>query len=344
MDYLIVGQGLAGTLLSYYLIKHRKKVLVLNNSNSVPSSRVAAGLFSPVTGPASVATWRADELIPFAFNLYTELEELLNVKLLHKKTLVRLFSGYKDQNDWQAKSNSDPRDFFEFDNSKVNNLFGGFRVKNAGNVDLKVLLDRYKSFLEERMIYKEEIFDYSLLQYNSAGVTYKDLEADKIIFCEGYMGQCNPWFRFLPFEPNKGEVLTATCDALQIEEIISKGIFILPLGGNQYKIGSTYDRENINFEITEAARSELLEKAESIVKYPINVIIQEAGIRPSVRDRRPILGPHPENSRFNIFNGLGSKGTILAPFFANMLAAHLTEGLEIEREVHINRFMKFYNR
>lgn len=53
------------------------------------------------------------------------------------------------------------------------------------------------------------------------------------------------------------------------------------------------------------------------MKIPYNVVEHKAGVRPSVSDRRPVLGPCKDYEQLVVFNGLGTKGVSLAPFFQN---------------------------
>ncbi|HBA65740.1 MAG TPA: FAD-dependent oxidoreductase, partial [Methylococcaceae bacterium] len=49
IDFLIVGQGLAGSLLAFELIQRNAQVMVVDDGRE-NASEVAAGLINPVTG------------------------------------------------------------------------------------------------------------------------------------------------------------------------------------------------------------------------------------------------------------------------------------------------------
>jgi glycine oxidase len=67
------------------------------------------------------------------------------------------------------------------------------------------------------------------------------------------------------------------------------------------------------------------------------IINQESGIRPTTRDRRPIIGTHQAFNKLHVFNGLGAKGYLLAPLLAKEFVTHLLTGAPLDPEVVINR-------
>ena len=70
------------------------------------------------------------------------------------------------------------------------------------------------------------------------------------------------------------------------------------------------------------------------------MVQHEAGVRPSSNDRRPILGAHPQQKNIYIFNGLGAKGVMLAPYFAQQLGANITAGKAIDKEASVERYYR----
>jgi len=104
VDFLLIGQGLAGTVLSYRLLKIGKKVAVIDLPSANQSSRIAAGLYNPITGKKMVKTWNADLLFPEIEPLYSELEVLLGTTFLYKKNIYRPFLNIEEQNEWMGKT------------------------------------------------------------------------------------------------------------------------------------------------------------------------------------------------------------------------------------------------
>lgn len=349
VDYLIIGQGIAGTVLSYTLLKRGKKVLVVDSQSFANSSKAAAGIFNPITGKRLVKTWQADLLFPYIKSFYQDLEKELKCQFLHLTPIYRPFLTIEEQNSWISQTASpqlraytntqisaaDYKDFVD-----VN--FGGMEIKQAGYVDIKVMLQNYATYLGEKQLYRQEVFSYEDIVLQEDKVCWHDIEAKKVLFCEGVYGQDNPFFHWLPFKPVKGEVLVVSIPGLKTEKIINRGVFVLPVGNGLFKVGSTYYWRDLTWEPSREGREELLEKLRELIKLPFEVVAHEAGIRPASADRRPFIGLHPEHKTLGIFNGLGSKGTSVAPYYAQHFFEHLDTGKELEAEVHINRYFSLY--
>jgi len=350
-DYLIVGQGIAGTSLAWHLHDEGKKVLLVNDSALPSSSKVAAGIFNPLTGKKLVKTWLADDLFPYAQKFYSRLEEKLDVKFLHQASIFRPFRSIEEQNSYLAQT-SDPgiskyiQSVPEQQNRPgyINAPFGGMEVIQAGWVDLPLLLDNSRDYFLDIGQYIESPFESrDLITYNDS-VRWKDFSFNKVILCQGFNARDNSWFSWLPFTPVKGQVLEVEIDTSGSDQIVNQGIFILPVSGSHCRVGATYSWDPLDWEVTQAAAAELEGKFKPLVSVPYQIIGQLAGIRPSSHDRRPMLGIHPDNPRVGIFNGLGTKGVTLAPFFANQFTEYLEKEKELNDAVNIKRYFSLYFR
>ncbi|KQS34136.1 FAD-binding oxidoreductase [Dyadobacter sp. Leaf189] len=349
-DYLIVGQGLAGTTLALHLLDQGKKVLVLGDTALPSSSKVAAGIFNPLTGKKLVKTWLADDLFPYARDFYTNLENRLSCKLLYSVPIFRPFRSIEEQNTYLAQT-ADPAiapyiatvqgaDLSEY----VESPFGGLEVTQSGWVDLPLLLDRSKAYFQEVGCYQEASFNAADIQVDTLFVSWNNLTFNKVVFCQGFFGNDNPYFSWLPFAPVKGQILDVATDVALPDYIVNQGIFMLPTGENVMRVGATYSWDPLDWEPTAAAENELKEKLDALIKIPYRIQSAAAGVRPSVKDRRPLVGIHPEYGNVCIFNGLGTKGVTLAPFFANQLTGHLENGKELNPLVNIKRYFSLYFR
>jgi glycine/D-amino acid oxidase-like deaminating enzyme len=345
LDYLIIGQGIAGSMLSHFLIKKGKSVICVDNAALYSSSLVAAGLFNPITGRRIVKTWMADDLLPFAKQTYTELEALLRQRFYHPKNNIKIFTSIKEQNDWLAKSSAPEFEQYLaasegtlFQNTNIPSPFGSFEITQSGYVDLPLFLLNYKKYLEANGLLMQASFDYNDLTIHENGIQWQNIKAKKIIFCEGHQAIQNPFFKDFPFVLTKGELLTIACSELALEKLISKGIFILPLGEDTYRIGSTYSWSDLSPEPTEAGRQALIEKLEKTITCPYTILSHQAGIRPTVKDRRPFIGLHPKHPSIGLFNGMGTKGASIAPWFAHHFAKALEENETLNPLVSIQRF------
>ncbi|MDP5122199.1 MAG: FAD-binding oxidoreductase [Spirosomaceae bacterium] len=349
LDYIIVGQGIAGSLLAYELLQANKKVLVLNDESLPSSSQVAGGMFNPVTGRHLAKTWLADELFPFLKTYYPEIEQRFNAKFFHQTGLFRPYVNEKQRTQFQnailkheiAHYVSDAKDFEKMGQFIANDL-GGLQTADAGWVDVPELLKTLKSHFIASESYANEAFNYDELKVKPENVIYKSYEAKSIIFCEGFHAKNNPFFNWLPFNPVKGETLLVESPDYAVTEIVNQGSWVIPLAERKCRFGATYSWHDLDFEITEKARATLQEKIGKFFKSDYRIISQQAGVRPSTTDRRPFLGKHPEYINIYIFNGLGTKGVSIAPFFARQFRDFLLQGKEINSETTIERFYTLY--
>jgi glycine/D-amino acid oxidase-like deaminating enzyme len=348
-DYLIVGQGIGGTSLAWHLHEAGKKVLLVNDSSLPSSSKVAAGIFNPLTGKKLVKTWLADALFPYAQHFYSKIDEKLGGRILHPASIFRPFRSIEEQNSYIART-ADPGISAYIRDSNAENIpqhvhtpYGGMEVIKSGWVDLPVLLEKSREYFIANDQYAESSFDAADLHFKDGHVSWNNRRFDKVILCQGYFAHQNNFFNWLPFTPVKGEILEVEMEQLP-DQIVNQGIFILPVSGLKCRVGATYSWDNLNWEITESAKEELEAKLQPLLKVPYRITGQVAGIRPSSMDRRPMLGMHPENPRLGIFNGLGTKGVTLAPYFANHFAEFLTSDKELDDAVNIKRYFSLYFR
>jgi len=347
-DYIIVGQGLAGSCLAETLLREKQTVVVYASAQKKASSEVAAGLYNPITGKKMVLTWNASKLFPFLIGYYRKAEETLKTSILYPKKIYRPFSDIQAQNDFWAKSTSESAEFAEAESNNeafspyIHNPFGGIATKKSGYVDVKTFLKAFREKLLETDSFREEELDYHSIVFADNYVEYNGVRAKKIIFAEGYHNRFNPYFSWLPVNGMKGDVITLQIDDYPLKEVVNKHFFIIPLPNGTFRMGSSYIR---NFEDdlpTENGLKEILEGANTILKKPFVLINQQAGIRPVVPDHRPIIGEHPEQPLAVVINGLGTKGVSLAPFAAAELVKFLISGQEIEESVSVNRFNYLY--
>lgn len=350
-DYLIIGQGIAGTSLAWHLHDLGKKILIVGDSSLPSSSRVAAGIFNPLTGKKLVKTWLADDLFPYARSFYKRLEDKLHCQFVHEAAVYRPFRSIEEQNTYLAQAadpgiapyisqTQDPVGELSY----VNADFGGLQVIQAGWIDLPALLDASRAYFENEGLYAEATFDISGLNRNDDGVEWGGKRFGAVIFCQGFMALENAFFDWLPFAPVKGQILEITTDVALKPYIINQGIFALPVSENRMKVGATYSWDPLDWEPTREATAELEAKMKGLFNFSYELNGAAAGIRPSVRDRRPLIGIHPEFSNVAIFNGLGTKGVTLAPFLAGEFCDHLTRGKELNPLVNIKRYFSLYFR
>lgn len=319
--------------------------MVLDEPHKNRSSAIAAGLFNPITGKLMTRTWMADMIFPELHHFYTNAEQQLGQKFFYPQTLYRPFVSVEEQNTWMGKS-LDPfvRPYIETILSKstydhqVHDPFGGILLKQCGYLDVMRFMSSVRHLLITTKSILEERFDEQLLEIKNEGVNYKDIESGKIILCNGTGILSTSRFSGIPVRMLKGETLTIELDQAP-ELIYNRGVYIVPQSElNSYKVGATYEAKNLSEEVTKAGRMELEQKLTDLLKLPYRVICQDWGFRPTTPDRRPILGPLPDSKNVVIFNGLGTKGVSLAPYFSAQLCNWLLGFGEIQPEVNIARF------
>lgn len=343
-DYLIIGCGLAGISFAETLFHEGKSFTVIANQ-SQNSSLVAAGIYNPVIVKRLNMPANAGEHMAYIKPFYAEIESRLGVKFDHQIPLYRKFASIEEQNDWFMAA--DKPHLSEFLSTAVVHTkypslpspFGFGQVLHTGYVDTGVLVDNYKKFLLENGWLLHETFDYSQLFISDNNISYKQLQAKHIVFAEGFGIHTNPYFDQLPLAGTKGELLLINAPELELDVAVNAGIFILPVGNDYYKVGATYewiDKTNIP---TEAARAELLQKLDEIITCPYEVIEHYAGIRPTTKDRKPLIGTHPQYKNIHLLNGLGTRGVMLGPPMARQLYDAIENGAVLDKTVDLRRFI-----
>jgi glycine/D-amino acid oxidase-like deaminating enzyme len=238
------------------------------------------------------------------------------------------------QSDYKAYLN--PLSKEDFAHQGAHNLFGSGRVKNAFWIHASKFVEANAAFFQRKGILRTEVFDHNL--WNPQSKTYRNITYDKVIFCLGYQQKSEPTFSYLPLQQTKGQTLLIKSENLSAEESLNRKCFVLPLGNQHFRVGATYEWNNASLEITEAGCNQLIEMLASLGSYDYEILEQKAGIRPTVLDRRPLIGEHPEYPGVYIFNGLGTKGYMMAPTLANELASFMLDQTPLHPETNIRRF------
>lgn len=345
VDFLIVGQGLAGTLLAHFLEQNGASIAIVNNRKSAIATQVAAGLINPITGRRYVKSWKVDELIPFAQQTYAEIGKLLHTNYYNSQPIIRTLNSIKEENDWWGRSAIPSYQKYMANEAQLGNYaqfttpVHAYSQTNGGaQVNIGDMTNDYATYWLGKGCLFEEEFDYEQLSVIDNGVEYKDIHAKQVVFCEGANGSDNRWFAYLPFNLSKGEVIVVRIPNANFDRIFKHKLFIIPKGDDLYWIGSVYDWNFKDEQPTPQTKQTLIEKLDAVLTIPFEVVAHQAAVRPTVKDRRPFLGQHPQEKHLFIFNGLGTKGTSLGPFWAHAMAQYLLEGKALDEEVNINRF------
>lgn len=345
LDYLIVGSGLAGIAFAEKALQENKSVLVFDNQ-SQSSSKIAGGLYNPVILKRFSEVWQAQEQLKLLDDFYQALELKLNIKVDYKIPILRKFFSIEEQNNWFAASdNKNLAPFLSLDllSKKFKGIESPFdygQVLQTGYVDTATLLDAYKEYLKQNNQLLQDTFDYSFLNFQSDCVEYKNLKVKNIVFAEGFGMHSNPFFNYLPLDGTKGELFIIKAPDLDLDVIINTSVFILPLGNHMFKVGATYNWKDKTNSPTAEGKLELLTRINEILDCDFEIIEHFAGVRPTVRDRKPLIGTHPNQKRIHILNGLGTRGVMLAPSMAKALFESIENQKPLDKEIDIKRFIK----
>lgn len=345
LDYLIIGSGLAGISFAEIALLNHKSILVMDN-NSQNSSKIAGGLYNPVILKRFSEVGQAKEHLLIMNDFFSNLERKLDCKVDFKLPILRKFFSIEEQNNWFAASdkvNLSPylsTNLISRKYSAIDSPFGYGEVLQTGYVDTALLLIKYKEYLKSRQLYIEESFDYTLLKEEINSIQYKDIQARHIIFAEGFGMHANPYFNNLPLDGTKGELFIIKAPLLDLNVILNTSVFIIPLGDDLFKVGATYNWTDKTDTPTEEGRSELVEKIQEIIKCDFEIVKHFAGVRPTVKDRKPLVGTYKNHNSIHILNGLGTRGVMLGPAMAKALFENIENQKPLDKAIDIKRFDK----
>lgn len=341
MKILLIGQGIAGTMLAWSLQNRGAQVFVAEGCLPGDASSVAAGIINPVTGKRFVKSWQFDDFFSVAQTAYQSLEQTLNIEIWSEQSIVRLLASPEEANDWALRYASP--DYAELLGETTDAgawsrfLQPGFRfgvIRQAARVDFQKLMAAYRQKAIEEGVFLQKKIDCQQIEQQTNGY-------DTVIFCEGWRGEQNPFFPNLHWQLAKGEALLIRLkdeQASSIEAMLKKTVTLVPLGNGVFWAGGSYQWHFPHLLPSEGEKNFILNHLKEMLAAPFEVIGHRAGVRPTVKDRRPLVGQSQANPKFFIFNGLGTKGALLAPYWAAHFAQHLLEGKPLDAAVDIRRF------
>lgn len=344
IDYLIIGSGLAGIAFSETALQNGRTIFVMDN-NSQNSSKIAGGLYNPVILKRFSEVWKAQEQLVLMDSFYAAIEDRLRAKVDFKKPILRKFFSIEEQNNWFAAS--DKKALAPFLSTKlITRKYSGIEspynygeVLQTGYVDTAILLKEYREYLLKSGLFAESSFDYGILEVFPEHIRYKEIEARHIIFAEGFGMHANPYFRQLPLDGTKGELFIIKAQDLVLDVIVNTSVFILPLGNDLFKVGATYNWKDKTELPTEEGKLELIDRIKEIITCDFQIVEHFAGVRPTVKDRRPLVGTHAMHRSVHILNGLGTRGVMLGPAMAKALFDYVENEIPLDREIDIDRFL-----
>ena len=347
VDCLIVGQGIAGSVLAFVLQQQGLNVLVMDDDHRSQCSMIAAGLWNPVSFKHLHLTWRFPEFREAALSCYQSMEKVLGTSIVHHQDITRIFPDVHSANDWDVRSllpDLAPYLQHEVDEEVRDQCiqpYGHGIVKGAGWIDVPTMLGAIKSWLISQGRFRSQRFAHQDLVPLENGYSYGDIQAGSVILATGMLNTENPWFGHLPVLPLKGEILTVELPGKQFSRILNYGHFLLRMKDHVYRLGSTYERNPASEDPSTEARDLFLSTLEELAPGQLRVLDHKSAYRPTTLDRKPLIGRHPQHERLFIFNGLGSKGVFLAPLHASWLSEAIRGKGSVHKEVDVIRYFKF---
>ena len=343
VDYIIVGLGLAGIAFAEELRSHNKSFVVFED-NSQNSSLVAGGMYNPVVLKRFTPVWNAKEQLDLAIPFYKKLEIRFNQTYNYKVDIYRTFKSIEEQNNWFVACDKVLlQDYMipkivKNKNKFIRAPYDSGKLVHTGRIDVNKLATDYRLFLKDENILKEEKFEYDKINFQTNFIIYKEVKAKRVVFCEGFGLKENPFFNNLPMREAKGELITIHAPNLKVDFLIKSAIFVLPIGNDLYKVGATFNWTDKTKTPTEEGKEELEFKLNSVINCDYKIVDHIEGIRPTIKDRRPLVGIHSKYKQLAILNGLGTRGVMIAPLMAYKLFQNIENGEQLEKEISINRF------
>lgn len=347
-EVIIVGSGLAAACLMHRFNACNVNFEVISEPSLSNSSRVAAGVWNPVVFKRFTKSWMADTVIAEAISFYKSIEQAAGEQWLFERQIIRPLYEEHEQKLWLAKAKNELDDFLEEEIKTLNGTLLGLKmagaygiVNKAGNLDIPAFLDfTLQNF--KHQIHRQK-FEHTRLQLEEKGISYEGKKAKAIVFCEGWLVKDNPLFNWIPLKPAKGEVLTLKANNIDLKKHISnRSTFLFQQQNGTLRCGATYAWDVLNEEPTEACKDQLLRGFAEHSNEHAHVLEHLAGVRPATVDRRPVLGRHPQHHNVYMFNGLGSKGVMLAPYFSKKFVNFYLQQETLPAEVDLRRFIANY--
>ncbi len=340
VDFLIIGQGLAGSMLAQGLRARGKTVRVVDDGWKSSASQVAAGLMTPLTGRRFTLTKDYPQLFATARQALTAAE------VFRPMDVYRMFVDEEQRTKGLKRAECGScqpfiRKITQHQGevaASLTDTFGGAMMQGAW-VDLPKLLADVRAELTAAGCMIEDIFEPEEMRDHPAGIAWKGVRAGGVIFCDGYKSALRGPFKDLAWQPAKGEALNITSNAPQGAFILNREGWVLPLGGGRWRTGTNWQWDQLDEAPTEAQKAKLIARFQGYFAHPVGVDVTAhvAGVRPCTADNHPFLGTHPTRPRVHILNGLGPRGTVWAPTAVNEMVAYLVDGHPIRPECDVRR-------
>lgn len=342
LDYIVVGLGIAGISICCQLEKSGKSFVAIDNGID-GSTAASGGVFNPTVLKRFTAAWNAADFYPVARAFYNAISKKIGKDIFKELPILRIFANVEEQNNWivasdkkQLRAYLSPK-FVKNENPSIEAPHGFGKLTGTGKIDTHTLLVGYRNHLKNNDLLIAEDFEYDKMLLENSEVRYKNHLSRRIIFCEGAQAVANPYFPTGAVVGNKGEYVIIKAPELNLSCFLKGSMYIIPMGNDIYKVGATYSTGNFDNLPSPMAKEEILSKLKAIINCSFEVVGQISGVRPTTQDHRPVMGNLSSNSQIIFFNGLGTRGFLMAPLLSEMLYGWLEENISLPEDVNIKR-------
>lgn len=331
--------------------------LVIDDPRPNSASRVAAGLVTPITGSRFAVSWRWPEFFPSADTLYQRAEKESSQSFWSVAPAWRAFVSQDEAKLYEQKCKNAGSQFndamihidaIDVDTMKQAQLptplatHGGIQMAPAARLDVPSYLDATRGVLQYEDLYISAYLDLDRdLQpsLDQVVVPSLGLTARWVVLCQGNLARTNGWFSQLPLHPARGDILVIRSRSVQLDRIVHHQGWIVPLEGKRFLLGATYDRHALSTDGHDDAargwREELCLRwtamtGEKFEPEGAEILEHRIAVRPASYDRHPLIGVHSQWSNIGCINGLGSKGSLMAPLLARKLIEAMIDGRAID--------------
>ncbi len=344
-DFVILGFGIAGATITRELAERGARILVIDSGEKTATA-IAGGTIHPAVLRYYNKVWRADEFWPIAKSFYQSWERELQVSLIKSKGLVRIFDSANEPNQWIEKR----KDAFwqqylrplieeqAEDLSQINAPYGYGSIEDFWRFDPAFLLSTYRNKLKET-----DQYITAKLSFDSQESLFRQIDAlgyktERIVLAQGHQQDFWPGLiQESPIQAKQGQYVIIECPGLKLTRVLKSKFFVIPLGADRYQVGATYPRAQEQSDI-EKTQKRVFSDLDTFLELPYRIIDYWTGTRPVTKDRKPILGAFDQTAKICVFNGLNSRGLLMAPLLSFWLADFMLENKVLPPEVSINRF------
>ena len=111
IDFLIVGHGLAGSVLAHMLLERGQRVVVLEDKSLHSASKVAAGLVNPLIGPKLNIPMHMGHCLKQSINFFRSIGEKAENPCSENSSFIGC-SSPKNKGDYGSRNRTTPFSVF----------------------------------------------------------------------------------------------------------------------------------------------------------------------------------------------------------------------------------------